>query len=203
MLQADQPRLVLASASQSRRALLAAAGVRFEVCPAEIDEAAVKRDAQAHGLTPDAAALRLASLKATAVGRDFPGAVVIGCDQILVCEEQWFDKPGGKAGLRTQLQRLAGREHCLMTAVSCCVGDQLVWEHVARPRLTMRAVTPAFLDWYIETEAAAVSGCVGGYRLEGPGVHLFEQIEGDYSAILGLPLLPLLAFLRRWGVLAD
>jgi septum formation protein len=203
MLQADRPRLVLASASQSRRALLTAAGLRFDVCPAEIDETAVKQDAQVHGLTPDAAALRLALRKAVSVGRDRPDAVVVGCDQILVCEEQWFDKPGSKAGLRAQLQRLAGRQHCLMTAVVCCVGDQPVWEHLAQPRLTMRAFTPAFLDAYVDADGDAVLGCVGGYRLEGPGIHLFDEIEGDHSAILGLPLLPLLAFLRRSDVLAD
>ncbi|MDR3536646.1 MAG: Maf family protein [Acetobacteraceae bacterium] len=196
------PRLVLASASASRRALLTAAGLHFGVCPADIDEAAVKRTAQSEGWTPQTAALRLAGLKAETIGRVQPDALIIGSDQILVCDERWFDKPGTKPGLRTQLEQLAGRQHCLVTAVVCSVGDEVVWEHVEQPLLTMRALSQAFLDAYVEQEGDAVAGCVGGYRLEGPGIQLFEAVIGDHSAILGLPLLPLLGFLRRHGVLA-
>ncbi len=203
MLQAEAPSVVLASASASRRALLSAAGLRFEVCPADVDETAMKRDAQLHGLGPDEAAHRLARAKAEAIGRLRPEALVIGCDQILLCDEQWFDKPGTKTGLREQLQRLAGREHRLMTATVCCLRGEPVWEHIERPRLVMRAFTPAFLDAYVELEGEAVLGCVGGYRLEGRGIQLFEQVDGDHSAILGLPVLPLLGFLRQCGVLAT
>lgn len=202
MLQADVPLLVLASGSASRRALLTAAGLRFEVCPADVDEAAVKHDAQLHGQTPEAAATRLARLKALTVAQDYPDALVIGSDQLLVCDGQWFDKPGDLAGLRSQLQRLEGRDHQLITAVVCCHGRVVLWEHVEQANLTMRAFTPAFLDAYVQAEGGAVLGCVGGYRLEGPGIHLFEAVQGDHSSILGLPVLPLLRFLRRADILA-
>ncbi len=201
-LQARTPRLVLASASLSRRAVLTAAGLTFDVCPADIDEAAVKRSAQSEEWTPQTTAARLASLKAEAIGRTQPDALVIGSDQLLVCDDRWFDKPGTKEGLRAQLEQLAGRRHRLVTAVSCFVGGDVVWEHVEQPQLTMRAFSTAFLDEYVEQEGDAVAGCVGGYRLEGRGIHLFEDVRGENSAILGLPLLPLLGFLRRQGILA-
>lgn len=202
MLQVDVPLLVLASGSASRRALLTAAGLRFEVCPADIDETAIKQDAQLHGQTPEAAAMRLARLKALTVAQDYPDALVIGSDQLLVCDDQWFAKPGDLGGLRNQLQRLAGRQHQLVTAVVCCLGRAVVWEYLEQPTLTMRSFTPAFLDAYVEAEGEAVLGCVGGYRLEGRGIHLFEEVEGDHSTILGLPVLPLLRFLRHAGILA-
>lgn len=200
--QAPTPRLVLASASVSRRTLLTAAGLRFDVCPADIDEAAVKRTAQNEEWTPQTTAARLASLKAEAIGRTQPDALVIGSDQLLVCDDRWFDKPGTKPGLRVQLEQLVGRRHRLVTAVACFMGDDVVWEHVEQPQLTMRAFSKAFLDEYVEREGDAVAGCVGGYRLEGLGIHLFEDVHGAHSAILGLPLLPLLGFLRRQGILA-
>lgn len=203
MLQAAAPRLVLASASASRRALLTAAGLAFTVCPADLDESSVKDAARAAGWTTEQTALRLAFLKAEAVARLQPDAVVIGSDQILVCEDRWFDKPGTPDGVRAQLQQLAGRPHRLVTAVVCFAAGEAVWQHVVQPRLVMRAFSAAFLDAYVAQEAANVGGSVGGYRLEGPGVHLFEQIEGEHSAILGLPLLPLLGFLRERGVLGD
>ncbi len=202
MLQAQTPRLVLASASSSRRTLLHAAGLQFEVRPADIDETAVKARALADGWTAEAAALRLAQLKAEAVSGERPDALVIGSDQILVCEGQWFDKPGAKARVRAQLEQLAGRRHSLVTAVTVFQEGRPMWDHIAQPQLSMRPLSQTFLDAYVEQEAEAVAGCVGSYRLEGPGIHLFEHVDGEHSAVLGLPLLPLLAFLRRQGVLA-
>ena len=200
MLQRDAPRLILASASTSRRALLAAAGLRFEVRPATLDEAAIRRAAQAEGVGADAAALRLAEAKAAAVAAAEPDALVIGADQILVCEGAWFDKPADLDAARAQLSVLRGRTHGLATAVVCWSGGTPVWRHVEHPRLTMRAFSEAFLDAYLALEGALVLGSVGAYRLEGPGVHLFSAVEGDHSAILGLPLLPLLGSLREAGV---
>jgi len=127
--------------------------------------------------------------------------VVIGADQILVCEDGWFDKPDSITAAREQLLRLRGRLHVLATAVVCQQGEQRVWHHVVRPRLTMRRFSDAFLDDYLAAQGEEVTSTVGAYRLEGLGIHLFERVEGEHSAILGLPLLPLLDFLRQHGVL--
>lgn len=195
--QADHPRLVLASGSAARRALLDAAGLIYEARPAAVDEDAVKRSAQAEGASPADAALLLAELKAARVRDD--DALVIGADQLLVCEGRWFDKPPDRAGARAHLEALRGRTHELVTAVTCMRGGQVVWHHVATPRLRMRALSDAFLDAYLDLEGDRVLGSVGAYRLEGPGIHLFDRIDGEQSAILGLPMLPLLGFLRQHG----
>jgi septum formation protein len=202
-LQASAPRLVLASASASRRALLAAAGLRFDTTPAAVDEGALKQGARAEGLDADGTALLLADAKALHVAGHDPEALVIGCDQLLVCEGQWFDKPADQDDARTHLRALRGRTHTLVTAVLCRRGEHLLWQTVARPRLTMRDFSDAFLETYLHLEARFVSTTVGAYRLEGPGVHLFAAINGEHAAILGLPLLGLLGFLRESGVLMS
>lgn len=203
MLQNLSPQLILASASRSRRELLEAAGLRFTTQPAHVDEAEVKRSAKASGASATDTALLLAELKARRVATREPDALVIGADQILVCDGDWFDKPSDVVAARQQLLQLRGRSHTLVTAVLCQRGGQRLWHTVAEPRLTMRQFTDAFLETYLAEEAEAVSSTVGAYRLEGLGVHLFKRIEGEHSAILGLPLLPLLGFLRQHGVLAD
>lgn len=199
-MQADYPPLILASASTARRAVLAAAGLRFAVRPAAMDEAAIKRAARSQGLDATAAALRLADAKAGAVAAQEQRAVVIGADQILVCDGAWYDKPEDMAAARRTLLALRGRTHELATAVVCRTGEQTLWQHVALPRLTMRAFSEQFLDAYLAAEGPQVLGSVGAYRLEGAGVQLFAQVEGDHASILGLPLLPLLEFLRSSGV---
>ena len=199
-MQAEAPSLVLASGSAARRALLAAAGLRFIVRPAEVDEASLKQAARADGLDATAAALRLANAKAAWAARTDPEALVIGADQILDCDGVWYDKPVDVAAARRQLLELRGRSHTLATAVVCRLGQRTVWQHMALPRLTMRAFSERFLDAYLAVEAASVLGSVGAYRLEGPGVQLFAAAEGDHTAIFGLPLLPLLTFLREAGV---
>jgi septum formation protein len=201
MLQAERPALVLASGSAARRALLEAAGLRFAVRPVALDEDAVRRAAQADGATADDAALRLAELKAVGIADD--DALVIGADQILGCDGNWFSKPADLGAARAQLLRLRGRVHTLHTAVCCVRGGAVLWRHVARPRLAMRAFSDPFLDAYLAAEGDQATATVGAYRLEGPGVHLFEQVEGEHAAILGLPMLPLLGFLRRYGVLGE
>ena len=201
MMQAEVPRLILASASGARRGLLSAAGLRFAAEAAAVDEAAIKEAAQAEGIPPADAALMLADAKAERIARRHPEALVIGCDQLLVCEGQWFDKPADVAAARAQLQHLRGRAHELVTAVVCHRHGRRVWQHVAVPRLVMRGFSDAFLDAYLAAEAEHVTQSVGAYRLEGPGIQLFERVQGDHAAILGLPLLPLLGFLRQHGVL--
>ena len=193
------PPLVLASGSSTRAALLRAAGLRFEACPARIDEDAVKQAAHADGLAPDDAALLLAELKAARVRA--PGALVIGADQLLVCEGRWFDKPRDRNEARAHLLALRGRVHALVTAIVCLRDGAAVWRHVAAPRLRTRRFSDAFLDAYLAAEGTAVLASVGAYRLEGLGVQLFEVVEGEHAAVLGLPLLALLGFLRDHGAL--
>ena len=202
-LQAGTPRLILASASAARRALLEAAGLCVETRPAQIDEAALKAAARADGSDAVQAALMLADAKALRIAAQDPAAIVIGCDQLLVCEGRWFDKPTGPEEAREHLRALRGRAHTLVTAVLCRCGGQLLWHHVAQPVLTMRDFSEAFLETYLALEADQVTGTVGVYRLEGPGIHLFAAVEGEHAAILGLPLLALVGFLRRHGVVAG
>ena len=201
MIQAETPRIILASASAARRSVLEAAGLRFEVRAAAVDEALIKETAQAEGIPPADAALMLADAKAERIARREPEALVIGCDQLLVCEGRWFDKPAGASAARGHLLALRARRHELVTVVVCHRHGGRIWQDVAVPRLTMRDFSDAFLDAYLAVEGDRVTQSVGAYRLEGPGVQLFSRIEGEHAAILGLPLLSLLGFLRQHGVL--
>ncbi len=194
-------RLILASASSARARLLAAAGVVFRVEPAEVDEAAVKRAARAARHSASDCALALADAKAGLVSRRKPEGLVIGADQILVCDGEWFDKPADLGAARAQLQMLRGRTHVLVSAVSAFRAGERIWQHLSAPQLTMRRFSNAFLDDYLTIEGAAVLGSVGAYRLEAVGGQLFDRVEGDHFAILGLPLIELLGFLREQGLL--
>jgi len=201
--QIAEPRLVLASASAARQAVLAAAGLTFTALAAAIDEAAIKAGARSEGATADDTALLLAELKAERIARREPSALVIGADQLLVCGDRWFDKPADTDDVRAHLTALRGQTHTLVTAIVCLRGGARVWHHIAHPRLAMRRFSDAFLENYVAEEGEAALGCVGAYRLEGLGAHLFDRIEGEHAAILGLPLLPLLGFLRQHGVVMD
>jgi septum formation protein len=201
MLQRPEPRIILASASAARRALLANAGLSFATEVAAVDEAAVRAAARQEGSSADDAALLLGELKGRRIAQRHPDALVIAADQILVCGETWFEKPADMAAARAQLLALRGRTHVLVTAVLCLRGGAQVWQHVARPALTMREFSEGFLEGYLETEKERILGSVGAYRLEGLGVHLFARVEGEYGGTLGLPVLPLLGFLRQHGVL--
>jgi septum formation protein len=201
--QAADPPLILASGSATRAALLRAAGLAFTTATPGVDEAAIKEAAQAEGIPPADAALMLAEAKAERISRRNPGALVIGADQLLVCEGAWFDKPTDAEAAKAQLARLSGRRHELVTAVLCHRGGARVWQHVATPRLMMRELRPDVIADYVAAEGEAVTASVGGYRVEGLGLRLFRHIEGEHSAILGLPMLPLLGFLRQHGVLDD
>ena len=199
--QRADPPIILASGSSARRTLLAAAGITFETRIAAVDEAALKDSARAEGLSATDTAIALAELKARRVARLAPTALVIGCDQLLVCGETWYDKPTSIADGRAQLQSLRGRRHTLVTAIVCWRGDTRVWHHVAQPQLTMRDMSDDFIDAYLAAEGDAVTTTVGAYRLEGLGAQLFDAIAGEHAAILGLPLLALLGFLRQQGML--
>lgn len=195
--------IILASASMSRRTMLESAGVAFRTMPAGIDEAAIKRDHARRDARFDELAVDLATRKALAVANRNPSSLVIGADQILVFEGEAFDKPDNVRVARQQLSRLRGRTHWLETAVACARGNDVLWSHHEAPQLTMREFSPEFLDGYLASEGQSVTETVGGYKIEGLGIQLFENLSGDYFTILGLPLLPLLAFLRAQGAVAT
>jgi septum formation protein len=188
--------LILASASPVRARLLSAAGIEIRVEAAAIDEEKIKRQFRGANRPAVDCALALAEAKASSIAARSSRASVIGADQILVSGGTWFDKPEDLGSARRQLQELRGRTHELVTAACVMQRETRLWHTVSRPRLRMRNFSDAFLDEYLAGEGAAVLGSVGAYRLEGRGAQLFDRIEGDYFAILGLPLLELLGFLR-------
>jgi len=194
--------IVLASASHARRQILAAAGIRFAVDPAQLDEGAIKSRARRDGRSASECALLLAEAKAGEVGVRHPGDLVIGADQMLECDGEWLDKPRNVDEARRQLLRLRGRRHTLDAAIAVARDDVVRWRHVEPAHLTMRRFSDAFLDAYVTAMGDAICATVGGYELEGRGAQLFERVEGDHFAILGLPLLPLLSFLRGEGAIA-
>ncbi len=192
--------LILASASPSRRQMLHNAGLAFEVAPAGVDEDEVKRSLAAERAGGRDIATTLAELKAVAVSRRRPEALVIGADSTLACEGTLFDKPPTLAAARSQLQALRGRTHELVSAAVVARGGARIWQETRAGRLTMRPFSDAFLDAYLARTGEAICGSVGAYHLEGLGAHLFSRIDGDYFTILGLPLLPLLVFLADHGI---
>ena len=193
-------RLILASQSLSRRALLEGAGLDFETMPAAVDESAIKESARAEGVSAADTAILLADAKAARIARRHPEATIIGADQLLVCDGEWFDKPEDVTAARSHLHKLRNRAHELVTAVVVWRNGRRAWHHLATPRLAMRDFSETFLDEYLAREASFVTQSVGAYRLEGMGIQLMRDIRGEHTAILGLPLLPLLAYLRDSGV---
>ncbi|WP_395647232.1 Maf family protein [Terricaulis sp.] len=191
--------LILASSSAARKHMLGAAGLSFEIDPPRVDEEAAKASLRAAGMTPRNQADALAELKALSVSRARPG-FVIGADQMLALEGQTFDKPRDRDEARLHLQRLRGRAHELLTAAVVAKDGEVIWRHMETPRLRMRAFSEAFIDDYLDRVGEAALYSVGAYQLEGLGAQLFERVDGDYFAVLGLPLLPLLAFLREHGM---
>lgn len=192
--------LVLASQSKARRTLLANAGIEFESDPADIDERAIQASS---GLSaPSDIAKLLAREKAISVSIRRPTRYVVGADQTLALRARIFNKPAGRAQAADQLRALAGHCHELHAAVAVACDGKLLFEHVSIARMTVRPLRDAEIENYLETAGDAVTTTVGAYQVEGLGVHLFEHIEGDHFTILGLPLLPLLAFLRSRHLLS-
>ena len=192
--------LILASQSKARRILLANAGIAFESDPADIDERAVQ---QSSGLAaPSEVASLLANAKAHAVSSRRHGRHIVGADQTLALGTRIFNKPEGRVQAADQLRALSGRCHELHSAIAVVRDGQLLFDHVSIARMTMRQLDDAQIDSYLTEAGNAVASSVGAYQLEGLGVHLFERIEGDHFTILGLPLLPLLAFLRSQHLLS-
>jgi septum formation protein len=194
--------LVLASTSAARRAMLEAAGLPFDAVAPRVDEDAAKASFRAQGLSARDLADALAELKALKVAKSRPGDLVIGCDQTLEIDGGiMLDKPGDDVA--GQLRALSGRSHRLFSAAVAVEGGRVVWRHIEPVKLTMRSLSDAFISDYVAREASAVAGCVGGYRIEGLGAQLFTKIDGSHFAILGLPLLPLLDWLRVRGDLTS
>jgi septum formation protein len=192
--------LILASQSRARQALLANASFDFEAIPADIDERKIQYDS---GLSePGQIALLLARKKALAVSSTRPERIVIGADQTLALGSQLFTKPAGRAQAADQLRMLAGKTHELHSAIAVARNSRTLFETVSVARMTVRELTETEIEAYLNAAGAAVTTSVGAYQLESLGVHLFERIEGDHFTILGLPLLPLLAFLRSEKLLA-
>jgi len=195
----DTP-LVLASQSKSRQALLKSAGIPFDAMPADIDE---RRIQAGSGLKdPGAIAALLAKSKALHVASREAGRVVVGADQTLALKERMFSKPSGRAQAAEQLRALAGATHELHSAIAIVRNSEILFEHVAVAKMTMRKLDDEVIEKYLDAAGPAVTTSVGAYQLEGVGVHLFERIEGDHFTILGLPLLPLLDALRKQGLAA-
>lgn len=193
--------LILASASRTRERLLRQAGIRFIVVAPELDERAAERPLADSGASADDIAMALAMAKAAIVSEQSGGDLVIGADQMLEFEGDRLNKPADMEAARRQLLRLRGRSHDLHTAICCARDGEIVWQHAATARLTMRNFSPEFVGRYLALAGPAALESVGAYQVEGPGIQLFEAIDGDFFAILGLPLLPLLAFLRSEGML--
>ncbi|WP_422023789.1 Maf family protein [Pyruvatibacter mobilis] len=205
----DTPTLILASGSAVRANLLNGARIPFEKTPADLDESILKRELEndpaaqgEHGAGP-AIAVALAKAKAELVSRENPDALVIGADQVMTLGTTCYDKPKDMAEAKARLRDFRGKPHVLHGGVALARGGDTIWHHYQPSHLTMRDFSDAFLDHYLEEAGEAVLSSVGAYQLESIGAQLFDRIDGDYFAILGLPLLPLMAELRRLGVLRD
>lgn len=202
------PLVVLASGSAARARLLRSAGVPVEVQPARVDESEVKQSLQAEGASAADVAEVLAEIKAMQVSRRYPGALVIGADQMLEAPDgqggvRWLDKATSLEDARAILWSLRGETHRLISCAVVVRDGQRLWHHMDQARMSVRPFTEAFLDRYLAELGEAALETVGGYHLEGLGAQLFSRMDGNFFTILGLPLLPLLGFLRAHGVLVE
>ncbi len=190
--------IILASTSGTRKQILEKAGLKFDVMAPMVDEEAIKHSLVAEGLGPRNIADALAEAKAVKLSGKYPGALVIGADQMLALEDgPLFDKPDSPDTARAQLAQMAGTSHRLFSAIVVAQSGKPLWRHVGVVRMHVRPLSPAFIDSYVERNWDSIRHCVGCYQIEGEGAQLFTRIEGDHFDIMGLPLLPLLAYLRE------
>ena len=195
--------LILASGSKTRATLLRNAGVSVEAIAPNVDEASVKLAMLAENAPPDQVAGTLAEMKAMKIANKHPTRLVIGSDQVLVCDGKVFDKPKNIAEARDHLTTLRGKKHQLVTLVVAIEQTRPVWRHMSRANLQMRDFSDTFLDSYLDQYSESLTDTVGGYKLEEGGAQLFTRVEGDYFSILGLPLLEVLGFLRTRGIVSE
>lgn len=200
---AEPPALILASASPVRARLLADAGVAFDVMAANVDEDSVKESMLSDGANPADVATALAELKAVKISARRPDALVLAADQVLELDGALLSKPADLGAARVHLERLSGRSHRLISALNIAAAGGSVWRHRDQAVLTVRTLSDGFIDSYLETVGDTALSSVGCYQLEGVGAQLFSCIEGDYFTVLGLPLLPVLDYLRSRGVLPS
>jgi septum formation protein len=191
--------LVLASGSSIRSHLLRQAGIPHDVIPARIDEEMVKAALQAEQAPPRDIADTLAELKARKISEKTPGALVLGCDQVLDFEGEVLSKPESPEDAIAQLTRMRNNRHMLLSAAVIAQDGQPIWRHVGQVRLRMRALSDTYLERYVARNWDSIRDAVGAYKLEEEGVRLFTRIEGDYFNVLGLPLLELIAYLALRG----
>lgn len=195
--------LVLASASQARADMLAKAGVASRIEPARIDEQAIKAAMLAEDAPARDIADKLAEMKALRTSRKCAGDFVLGADQVLMCNGRIFDKATSRDEAAAHLRELRGRTHQLLSAAVIVRDSEPIWRHIGVARLTMRSFSDGFVEQYLDDLGDRVLETVGGYHLEGLGVQLFHAVDGDYFTVLGLPLLPVLAFLRTHDFLSE
>lgn len=193
--------IILASTSKIRRNILSNAGIELSVVDSKLDETTAKNSMP--GFPPRNLALELAKLKSEKISKQYPKAIVIGADQVLGFKDQTFSKPASRADAEKQLSMLRNATHILYSAISCAIAGAQVWSHCSEARLTMRNFTPEFLSSYLGGNPENYLSSVGAYKLEETGIQLFEKVEGDYFAILGLPILPLLKFLREREIIQS
>ena len=196
------PPVILASASAVRRRLLSDAGVDHRAVGSGVDEAPIKDECRAAGRSVTATAHALAAAKALAVSAEHPGALVIGADQILAFDGRWYDKPADRAEAARNLRALGGHTHHLISGVVVAENGAVAWRREDEVAMTMRPLTEAFIDTYLDAVGAAALQSVGAYQLEGLGAQLFDAVDGDFFTVLGLPLLPLLDYLRQRGAVS-
>jgi septum formation protein len=194
-------RLILASSSKARQQMLQNAGIECEAVASMIDEDGYKQAMKSEGASAMEAAETLAEMKALRMYRQRPEAIVIAADQMLECNGIWFDKPVDRDQTRAQLQALRGKRHQLVSAAVVYKEGSRIWGKIDTAHLTMRNFSDEWLEWYLDQAGEDIFHCVGGYQLEGLGAQLFTEVKGDYFTVLGMPLLPLIGFLRDHGVL--